>query len=113
MKNKYIFTIIGSGTSGWLTALYLEKYYPYCAIRVISSSDIGILGAGEGTTSNVLNLLTDYSFLVTYYYPLFLRSDSLHLLNKNCSFDLNRMNCSLLISLYFYYFKVQIDYRPF
>ena len=57
MAKKYIFTIIGSGTSGWLTALYLQKYYPYCAVRVIASSDIGILGAGEGTTTNVLNLL--------------------------------------------------------
>jgi hypothetical protein len=68
MKNKYIFTIIGSGTSGWLTALYLEKYYPYCAIRVISSSDIGILGAGEGTTSNVLNLLVKLGISESDFY---------------------------------------------
>lgn len=52
------FTVVGSGTAGWLTALYLHKYYPFTKIQVISSSDIGILGAGEGTTPNVMDLLT-------------------------------------------------------
>ena len=68
MKKKYIFTIIGSGTSGWLTALYLQKYYPHCVIRVISSSDIGILGAGEGTTTNVLALLTRLGISETEFF---------------------------------------------
>lgn len=68
MKKKYVFTIIGSGTSGWLTALYLQKYYPYIVIRVISSSDIGILGAGEGTTTNVLELLSRLGISETEFF---------------------------------------------
>ena len=57
MTQIYNFTIVGSGTAGWLTALYIQKYYPFTKIRVISSSDIGILGAGEGTTPNVMAAL--------------------------------------------------------
>ena len=53
----YNFTVVGSGTAGWLTALYIQKYYPFTKVRVISSSDIGILGAGEGTTPNVMAAL--------------------------------------------------------
>lgn len=45
-------TIIGGGTAGWLTALYIEKYWQGTEITVIESSKIGILGAGEGTTPN-------------------------------------------------------------
>jgi tryptophan 7-halogenase len=55
--SEFKFTVVGSGTSGWLTALYLQKYYPFITTQVISSSDIGILGAGEGTTPDVLFLL--------------------------------------------------------
>lgn len=55
--SEFKFIIVGSGTSGWLTALYLQKYYPFITIQVISSSDIGILGAGEGTTPDVLFML--------------------------------------------------------
>lgn len=51
------YTVVGSGTAGWLTALYLQHYYPFTKIDVIASSDIGILGAGEGTTPNVLATL--------------------------------------------------------
>jgi tryptophan halogenase len=51
------YTVVGSGTAGWLTALYLQHYYPFARIEVIASSDIGILGAGEGTTPNVLAAL--------------------------------------------------------
>jgi tryptophan 7-halogenase len=55
--SEFKFTVVGSGTSGWLTALYLQNYYPFITIQVISSSDIGILGAGEGTTPDVLFML--------------------------------------------------------
>lgn len=51
------YTVVGSGTAGWLTALYLQHYYPFTRIEVIASSDIGILGAGEGTTPSVLAAL--------------------------------------------------------
>lgn len=41
--------IVGGGTSGWLTAAYLIKNLPECAITLIESSKIGIIGVGEGT----------------------------------------------------------------
>jgi tryptophan halogenase len=42
--------IVGGGTSGWLTALYLNSIYKTDAqITLIESEDIGILGAGEGS----------------------------------------------------------------
>lgn len=56
MKN-YKFTVVGSGTAGWLTALFLSNYYPWATITVIASSDIGILGAGEGTTPHFIDFL--------------------------------------------------------
>jgi tryptophan halogenase len=55
--SPFKYTVVGSGTAGWLTALYLQHYYPFARIEVIASSDIGILGAGEGTTPNVLAAL--------------------------------------------------------
>jgi tryptophan halogenase len=49
--------IIGGGTAGWLTALYFKKYNSIFDITVIDSTKIGILGAGEGTTPNMLGML--------------------------------------------------------
>jgi tryptophan 7-halogenase len=56
MKNKKI-TIVGGGTAGWLTSLYIQKLLPYADITVIESDEIGILGAGEGTTPNIIDCL--------------------------------------------------------
>lgn len=45
--------IVGGGTAGWLVALSMEKLLGYDAnITLIESEDIGILGAGEGSTPN-------------------------------------------------------------
>jgi tryptophan halogenase len=52
--------VVGGGTAGWLTALFLhEKFKNYndINITVIESSDIGILGAGEGTTPSFVEFL--------------------------------------------------------
>ena len=43
-------TIVGGGSAGWLAALALNTRYPEKQITVIASEEIGILGAGEGTT---------------------------------------------------------------
>lgn len=53
------FVIIGGGTAGWVTALTIKKYIPYCDVTVIASSDIGILGAGEGVTPHFNELMND------------------------------------------------------
>ena len=49
--------IVGGGTAGWLTALYAQKVFPDYDITLIESEEIGILGAGEGTTPLLIPLL--------------------------------------------------------
>ena len=56
---KFHFTIVGGGTAGWLTSLYIKKSYPWAEVTVISSSEIGILGAGEGTTPHFVSFLDE------------------------------------------------------
>jgi len=46
MKN---ITILGGGTAGWLTALYIRQLFPESNLTVIKSTEVGILGAGEGS----------------------------------------------------------------
>lgn len=54
MKN---IVVIGGGTAGWITALYAKKNYPENNITVIDSSDVGIIGAGEGSTPHIIEFL--------------------------------------------------------
>jgi tryptophan halogenase len=61
MKN---IVIIGGGTAGWLTALAAQKRYPDCSIKVIESKEIGILGAGEGSTPNLIPFLNSLDISV-------------------------------------------------
>ena len=42
--------IVGGGTAGWITSLFLLSEYKNSNITVIESDVIGILGAGEGST---------------------------------------------------------------
>jgi tryptophan halogenase len=49
--------IVGGGTAGWLTALYAKKHFPSYNVTVIESSEIGILGAGEGSTPQLIDVL--------------------------------------------------------
>jgi hypothetical protein len=53
------YVIVGGGTAGWLTALYINKHFPNDQITVIASSEIGILGAGEGTTPPFIDFLKE------------------------------------------------------
>lgn len=61
-NQKFNFVIVGGGTAGWLTALFIKKYYPWAIITVIASEDIGILGAGEGTTPHFVTFLNELGF---------------------------------------------------
>jgi len=49
--------ILGGGTAGWLSALYLHKnlnrFDNRVDIRVIDSSEIGIVGVGEATVHSI------------------------------------------------------------
>ena len=49
--------VVGGGTSGWLTALYAKKIYKEYEIVLVESEEYGILGAGEGSTPNLLEFL--------------------------------------------------------
>lgn len=50
--------IIGGGTAGWLTALVVNKFWKNTDVTLVESSKIGILGAGEGGTSNFGKMLS-------------------------------------------------------
>jgi tryptophan 7-halogenase len=58
-SNKTEVVVVGGGTAGWITALYVKRCYPNIKITLIESSDIGILGAGEGTTPHFIALLEE------------------------------------------------------
>lgn len=63
-------TVLGGGTVGWLTALMAKEHYPSYNVTLIENSEIGVLGAGEGTTPNVLDIFDKLriplSDLITY-----------------------------------------------
>ena len=66
-NNVSSITIVGGGSSGWMTALYLNRLYNYSPqsqqqssqqqrpvkITVIESKDIGIIGVGEATVHSI------------------------------------------------------------
>ena len=55
--------IVGGGTAGWLAAFYICKSQPKKHnITVIESSKIGIIGAGEGSTGSMIDLLNGSFF---------------------------------------------------
>lgn len=61
MKN---IVVIGGGTAGWLTALAARRRYPEHQVTVIESKSIGILGAGEGSTPNLIPFLNSLDISV-------------------------------------------------
>lgn len=46
------FIILGGGTAGLVTALILRKSFPQYPVTIIESSEIGIIGVGEGSTEH-------------------------------------------------------------
>jgi tryptophan halogenase len=49
--------ICGGGTAGWLAALMISKVQPTHTVTVIESSRIGIVGAGEGSTGYLTDIV--------------------------------------------------------
>ena len=42
--------ILGAGSAGLLAAIALRKKLPSVGVRVVRSSEMGVIGVGEGTT---------------------------------------------------------------
>lgn len=56
-------TIVGGGTAGWIAAYFICKSQPNLHdITVIESTKIGIIGAGEGSTGTMIDLLNGNFF---------------------------------------------------
>lgn len=53
---KYV--IIGGGTAGWISAVYMAKYLVDDSITLIESKEIGTIGFGEGTTPHFPQFLS-------------------------------------------------------
>lgn len=54
--------VVGGGTAGWLAALMISKIKPEHNVTVIESSKIGIIGAGEGSTGSLTNIVQNIMF---------------------------------------------------
>jgi tryptophan halogenase len=58
-KIQYIKSIgiIGGGSAGYFSALYLKKKFPEIEVTLVESSSIPIIGVGEATTPLIMNFL--------------------------------------------------------
>ena len=52
MKYKTV-TIVGGGSSGWMTAAALAKCCPHLEVTLIESKAIGTVGVGESTLGHI------------------------------------------------------------
>src|SRR6478752_7270979 len=52
--------VLGGGSAGFMAALTLKIKLPHLDVRVIHSSDLGIIGVGEGSTVALTRFLHDY-----------------------------------------------------
>jgi tryptophan halogenase len=57
--------VVGGGSAGWITALFLQVNLPNSNITVVESPEIGILGAGEGTTPHFIHFLDEINIPVS------------------------------------------------
>ena len=49
--------IVGGGSAGWITALYVKRLIPSCNLTLIKNETVGIIGVGEATTPNIIDFL--------------------------------------------------------
>ncbi len=52
--------VLGGGTAGFLTALALKKTLPDTHVVVVRSTEMGVIGVGEGTIPSVVHFLHQY-----------------------------------------------------
>lgn len=55
LEQNYV--ILGGGTAGWLSALFIKKIFPDSNVTVIQSKVLGIVGVGEATTPHIVSFL--------------------------------------------------------
>lgn len=51
--------IVGGGTAGWLAALFISKIKPWIDLTIVESPTIPIIGAGEGSTGALVDVITN------------------------------------------------------
>jgi tryptophan halogenase len=55
--------VVGGGTAGWIASYFINKTFPNRHdLTIIESSKIGIIGAGEGSTGLLIDLLNGHFF---------------------------------------------------
>lgn len=54
--------IVGGGTAGWLAAMFISKIKPEHEVFLIESSAVGIVGAGEGSTGSLTDVISNRLF---------------------------------------------------
>lgn len=65
--NKREFVIVGGGTSGWITAHTIRKYFPEDKITVIYSEKRGVIGVGEATTPQMVEFLQSIGINLAHF----------------------------------------------
>lgn len=61
--------ILGGGTAGWITANLMAKNWPSSQITLVASSDIGIIGVGEGSTPHLRYLFNELGLAEHLWMP--------------------------------------------
>lgn len=46
------FVILGAGTAGLIAAIMMREKFPHSKIKIVKSSELGIIGVGEGSTEH-------------------------------------------------------------
>ena len=59
LDKDFKFVVVGGGSAGWMTAIYLKNYFPEVNVTVIASSEFGILGAGETVAPDMFDYLIE------------------------------------------------------
>lgn len=52
--------VLGAGSAGLIAAISLKRKIPQLTVRVVRSSEIGVIGVGEGTTPNFPRHMFEY-----------------------------------------------------
>ena len=61
--------IIGGGSSGWLSAIYLLKKFKHLNVTLIESAKISTIGVGESTQPSVVSFLLDAGYTSADWMP--------------------------------------------